>query len=93
MQGAGEDFVAGGDNGVFDFAIERADFVVGKRGGFFHLRKGVDEGVELVQTHAGDVEILIGAQGLYAVVGISGDVAVAQEVMFFAGVTHEGSPC
>ena len=92
MQLAVQDFVAGGDDGVLDFAIERADFVVGERGGFFHLHEGVDEGVKLVQTHAGDVEILKSAQGLHTVVGISGDIAVAKQIVFFA-CTHGWFSC
>ena len=78
VQFAANDFVAGGADGVFDFAVQRADFVVGERGGFFHLCEGVDEGAELVEVHAGDVEVFQGAQGLDAVVGVGGDVAFAE---------------
>ena len=78
VQFAADDFVAGGADGVFDFAVQRADFVVGERGGFFHLREGVDEGAELVKVHTSDVEVFQGAQGLDAVVGVGGDVAFAE---------------
>ena len=67
---------------VEDLVAELAAVEVGARGGQLHHRERLDQvGVE-AQLHAGDVEVLEGARGLHAVVGVGGHGFLAEQVVF-----------
>ena len=59
--------------------------MIGTGGGALDLGEGLDHPGEVLQLHARDVEVLLRAQGLDAVVGIGWDVAVSEQVVLAAG--------
>ena len=64
------------------FGVQQAELVVGAGGGQFHGGQAADQVHVGGERLAGDGEVLDGAEGVDAPVGIGGDVAVAQEVVF-----------
>jgi hypothetical protein len=84
VQLPGDDLPAGGDDRPGALVVEQAQFLVGRGGG------GLDHGQRPDQVHvgaqrlAGDREILHGTQRVHAPVGVIGDLAVADQVVFGA---------
>ena len=66
--------------------VEQPELVVGAGGGQLHGGQPADQVHVGGQRLAGDGEVLHGAQGVDAPVGVGGNVPVAQEVVFGAGV-------
>ncbi len=66
--------------------VEQPELVVGAGGGQFHGGQPADQVHVGGQRLAGDGEVLHGAEGVDAPVGVGGDVPVAQEVVFGAEV-------
>ena len=79
--------VAGADDRVGDLAIEHAEVPIRHGGGLLHVAEGLDEVRLPGHGHAGDVEILLAPEGLHAVVGVVGNLLLAQEVLLDA-VSH-----
>ncbi len=79
--------VARADDRVGDPGIEHAQVPVGHGGGLLHVAEGLDEIRLPGHRHARDVEVLQAPEGLDAVVGVVGDLLLAQEVLLDA-VAH-----
>ena len=82
---AGDQPVAGAGDRIGDLRVEHAEIAVRQRGGLLHVAEGLDE-IRL-QRHrdAGDVEVLLAAQRLHAVVRVVGNFLAAEEVLFDPG--------
>ena len=87
VQLAGDDLVAGDDDGVGDFFIEQAQLLVGERGGLLDLGERPDQPGVSGNGDAADREILSRAQRMHAVIGLRGNVAVAEQVVFASKIT------
>ena len=87
---ARDDLVARAHDGILLKLGEHTQLVVGEGGRLLHVGEGDDEVGEAVQIHSGDGEVLGGAQGLHAVVGVVGQLPIAEKIML--GAWHERSP-
>ena len=88
------DLVTGLYNGVGALLVQFAYLKVGDGSGFFDLRNTVDQG--FVHFQPGNVEIFIGSEGLYSIVGVFRHFLFSNRVMFNAVFslffTHVSSP-
>ena len=80
---AADDLVTGGDDGLGLFLIQGSGVAVGHGGGLFDL--GQADNQQLVHGVAGDGKILLGPQGLDAVIGVGRDFQCADGVGFHSG--------
>ena len=88
---AGDQPVAGAGDGIRDLRVEDSKVAIRQRGGFLDVAEGLDE-VRL-QRHrdVGDVEVLLPAQRLHAVVRGVRNHSCAEEILFDPG-RHEVAP-
>jgi len=82
----GDDVVGRLGDGVGQPGVDVARIPVGEGGGLLHDGHGPDE--RRVDGEAGDGEVLGAPQRLDAVVGLGGDLAIAEEVVLDAGGVH-----
>ena len=80
------DLGAGLPDGGGTPGVEQSELVVGAGGGEFHGGQPADQVHVGGQRLAGDGEVLHGPEGVDAPVGVGGNIPVAQEVVFGAGV-------
>jgi hypothetical protein len=78
---AGDQPVAGADDGIGDPRIEHAEIAVGQRRRLLDVAESLDEIGLGRHRDAGDVEILLAAQRLHAVVGVVGQFLLAQKIL------------
>ena len=83
-----QDLVAGRDDGLGLVLGQGVQAAVSHRGGFLHLHHAANELRHVVDGASGDLEIVLGALGVDAVVDVGGDLGGAEEV-FFSTSAHE----
>jgi hypothetical protein len=79
-----DDFLAGGDDGAGALGVEQAELQVGLGGGLLDLGQGANQVRVDGNRNTGDVEIFQRAQRMDAVIGRTGDFAVAEQIVFEA---------
>ena len=84
------DLAARRDDRIGALRVEDAELLVRLGRGFLHRGERPHEGRELVQRHAGDREVLDGAQRLDAIQRLGGHIALAEQVVLTARHAGEG---
>ena len=72
------------DDRVGDLRVEHAEVAVGQRRGLLDVAERLDEVRLRRHRDAGDVEVLLAAQRLHAIVGVVGDLALPEEILLDA---------
>ena len=79
---AGDQLIARPDESVGDISRNRAEFLVGHGGSLLDIAEGDDKEGFLAHRHFRDVEVLLAAQRLHAVVAIIRYFQIAQKIVF-----------
>ena len=82
---AGDQPVAGAGDRVGDLRVEHAEIAIRERRRLLHVAEGLDEIRLRRHRNAGDVEVLLAAQRLDAVVGVVGNFLGAEEILLDPG--------
>ena len=77
-----DELIAGPNESIGDISGDRAEFLVGQSGSLLDITESDNEERFLAHGHFRDVEVVLAADRLYAVVAIVGDLTVAKEVVF-----------
>ena len=79
---ASDELFASPNQSVSDVGRDAAEFLVGHGGGLLHIAVGLSEERFLRHRHFRDVEVLLAAHGLHAIVDIIRNLEFAKEVAF-----------
>jgi hypothetical protein len=79
------DLLAGLHDGLAAFVVQVAQLAVGQRRRLFDGHEGVDEFRIQRDGHPRDGEVLEGPEGVDSPVGVGGNRAVAEEIVFESG--------
>ena len=82
---AGDELVAGPDQGVSNVGRDRAEFLVRHGGSLLDITEGLSKERFLAHRHFGDVEVLLAAHRLHAIVILIRDLERTKEIAFNTG--------